>query len=115
LPPADIFLLWTFGMLLTQNISKMNAITFENMPKMVADLNEKVDSIIRAMASNTPPETDKLMTLDELIDFLPEHPAKQTVYGWVNYRQIPFTKHGKYLYFRKSEIETWLNNGRKVK
>ncbi len=85
------------------------------MPRAIAELNEKMDAVISALSSNTPPDTDKLMTLDELIEFLPEHPAKQTVYGWVNYRQIPFTKHGKYLYFRKSEIQNWLNNGRNTR
>ena len=91
----------------------MATITFEKMPEAIEDLTYKVDAILKAMTDNTKPETDKLFTPDELINFLPEHPARQTIYGWVNYRRIPFEKHGKRLYFRKSCIEKWLNNGRK--
>ena len=58
-------------------------------------------------------EEDRLMTLEELQKFLPEKPARQTVYGWVNNRIIPFEKHGKRLFFRKSRIDFWLSNGRK--
>lgn len=93
----------------------MQTITFDTMPKALSDLTCKVDQILKAMSGNQKSEIDKLMTMDELINFLPEHPARQTIYGKVNNRQIPFAKHGKFLYFRKSEIENWLNNGRRIK
>jgi len=54
------------------------------------------------------------MTLEQLVDYLPEHPANQTVYGWVNDRKVPYEKHGKRLYFRKTTIDTWLSNGRQM-
>jgi hypothetical protein len=52
------------------------------------------------------------MEVDALINYLPEHPAKQTIYQWVWLRSIPFEKHGKKLYFRKSTIDRWVANGR---
>lgn len=61
-------------------------------------------------------EPDQLLNLEKLLDFLEEktskRPARQTIYDWVNKRQIPFEKHGKYLFFRTSIILAWLNNGR---
>jgi hypothetical protein len=32
----------------------------------------------------------------------------------VNARKIPYEKHGKRLYFRKSIIDEWLNKGRQM-
>lgn len=59
-------------------------------------------------------EEDKLLTIDELLEYLPESPAKQTVYGWVNHRTCPYEKHGKRLFFRKSAIDKWLADGRRI-
>ena len=51
---------------------------------------------------------DRWMNLDELIAYMPDHPAKSTVYNWVSARKIPFYKGGKKLRFRQSEIDAWL-------
>ncbi|WP_321995353.1 helix-turn-helix domain-containing protein [Draconibacterium orientale] len=59
-------------------------------------------------------EDDKLLNPYELSDYLPDHPARQTIYGWVNNRMIPYEKHGRKLLFRQSTIDDWLNNGRTV-
>jgi excisionase family DNA binding protein len=39
--------------------------------------------------------------------------AKQTLYGYVSSRTIPFIKKGKKLYFVKTEIDKWLAEGSK--
>lgn len=57
---------------------------------------------------------DPLLSIEQLIEYLPEKPARQTAYGWVNDRKVPFEKFGKRLYFRKSAIDQWLNNGRQI-
>lgn len=56
-------------------------------------------------------ETDKFFSLDEASNFL--QLAKQTLYSFTSQRTIPFIKKGKKLYFRKSDLENWLNDGRK--
>lgn len=86
-------------------------ITFDNLPESISELILKVDQLL-LIQSAPKDEPDKLMTLQELINYLPEKPARQTIYGWVNDRKIIFEKHGKFLYFRKSTIDNWLNNGR---
>ena len=39
--------------------------------------------------------------------------AKQTLYGFTSKRKIPFIKKGKKLYFKVSDLEKWLETGRK--
>lgn len=63
--------------------------------------------------STTTPETDRWFDLTELCNYLPDKPAKPTVYGWVHVGLIPCHKGGKKLRFLKSEIDTWLKQGRK--
>ena len=104
-----------------QTIKSMNDmteknITFEDLPKamtwMMDKLNEltsKVDSINNQSAQ---PQTDQWMNLKELCEYLPNHPAEQTVYGWTSCHQIPFHKRGKRIMFLKSEIDTWLHDGK---
>lgn len=87
-------------------------ITFENLPEAVQELHQKVDKLLSQKLNNQPDEPDRLLTIEELREFLPEKPAKQTIYGWVNERLIPYEKHGKRLYFRKSDINSWLLKGR---
>jgi len=91
-----------------------NKITYDTLPEAILELHRKVDLLLSMKLDKQPIESDKLMTIEELIEFLPEKPAKQTIYGWVNDRLIRFQKHGKRLYFLKSNIDTWLCNGRQI-
>jgi hypothetical protein len=91
-------------------------ITFEDMPKamswMMDKLNE-LDSKIDGL--NNSPQTapsEIWMNLKELREYLPSHPAEQTVYGWTSCHQIPFHKKGKRIMFLKSEIDNWLHAGK---
>jgi predicted DNA-binding transcriptional regulator AlpA len=68
----------------------------------------------RNTAIHTPPtESDRWFDLPELCDYLPDKPAKATVYGYVSANTIPCHKGAKKLRFLKSEIDTWLKQGRK--
>lgn len=90
-------------------------ITFDNLPKAIAELNRKIDMILSGSLKPQRKENEeRLMSIEQLIEYLIDHPARQTVYGWVNYRLIPYEKHGKRLYFKKSAIDLWLSNGRRI-
>ncbi len=39
--------------------------------------------------------------------------AKQTLYGLVSQRKIPFYKKSKRLYFKKDDLEQWILDGKK--
>lgn len=57
--------------------------------------------------------SDQWFDLTELQNYLPDKPAKPTVYEWVGKRIIPYHRRGKKLYFLKSEIDTWLKDGKR--
>jgi excisionase family DNA binding protein len=64
--------------------------------------------------AQTPPEPqERWFNLDELCNYLPNKPAKQTIYGKVSSKEIPYYKDQKTLRFLKSEIDNWLKQGRK--
>uniref|UniRef100_UPI0040487780 helix-turn-helix domain-containing protein n=1 Tax=Algoriphagus sp. TaxID=1872435 RepID=UPI0040487780 len=91
-------------------------VTLENLPRAVALLTEEVSeikSLLLQQANAKPSETDFWFNLDELCEYLPDRPSKQTVYDWVHNRIIPVHKGPKKLRFLKSEIDAWLIQGRK--
>ena len=66
-------------------------ITFEDLPKamswMMDKLNE-LDSKIDGLNTQSPSiPTEQWMNLKELCDYIPSHPAEQTVYGWTSCHQ----------------------------
>ncbi|MFN8285483.1 MAG: helix-turn-helix domain-containing protein [Chitinophagales bacterium] len=64
---------------------------------------EKVEKEIR-------PRVD-IFSLQEAANYL--HLAPQTLYGLTSKRKIPFIKKGKKLYFKVTDLEKWLEDGRK--
>ena len=62
--------------------------------------------------NTTPIEPDRWLDLTELCQYHPDKPKQATVYEWVSKAQIPFHKSGKKLRFLKSEIDSWLKQGR---
>jgi excisionase family DNA binding protein len=67
----------------------------------------------RQVDTTPPAETNRWFDLNELCLYIPDKPSKPTVYGWVNAGTIPVHKGGKKLRFLKSEIDSWLMQGRK--
>ena len=93
----------------------MELITFDQLPTAVSRLYTKLEDIERLLQQKSEPQqqTDQWFDLNELCNYLPEKPAKPTVYGWVHSSIIPFHKRAKKLFFLKSEIDIWLKTGRK--
>ena len=94
----------------------MESLTFEQLPKAFTHLTNEVSEIKRLLlekSNQQPTETDRWFDLTELCNYHPDKPSKPTVYGWVNAGIIPVHKGGKKLRFLKSEIDTWLMQGRK--
>ncbi|HOZ51409.1 MAG TPA: helix-turn-helix domain-containing protein [Chitinophagaceae bacterium] len=54
---------------------------------------------------------DFYMNTKEACNFL--NLAKPTIYSLTSKRKIPFIKKGKKLYFKKADLEVWLNEGKK--
>lgn len=87
----------------------------EEMPQALNYLISKVESL-EEMVNELSVQKDvheqpEWMNIDDLRQYLPSHPAKQTIYGWVNDKVIPYYKNSKKLTFKKSEIDEWLHQG----
>lgn len=91
-----------------------NKISFENMPTALQELQQEVRAL-REMLSATPrtQSPDNYFDFQGLIDYLPSHPSRSTVYGWTCNRTIPFIKQGKRIVFKRSDIDAWLNEHKK--
>lgn len=90
-------------------------LTFDQLPAFVADLGRKVDdltALLRSRPAPFQPSLDRWFSIEELSDYLPGHPAVTTLYGKVQRREIPFSRKGKRLAFRQSDIDEWLQSGR---
>ena len=90
--------------------------SFDAMPKILADIVQRLEVMERkidALQSFPREETDAWLNLKDLCNYLPNHPAEQTVYGWTSTHFIPYHKKGKSIVFLKSEIDEWLRNGKR--
>lgn len=96
-------------------VAELEKPTFDQVPELLAEVRRQNRIIISMLKGESIEERkDPLFSLDQLREYLPEKPARQTIYGWVNNRLIPFQKHGSRLYFKKSAIDNWLENGRQM-
>lgn len=90
-------------------------VTMEKLTMAIFSLIKKVDeiekSIKKATNHNLNGSGKEWMNILELCEYLPTHPARQTVYEWVKGRIIPYHKNSKMLIFNKSEIDAWLHAG----
>lgn len=93
----------------------MQAVTITQItaPELETLIENSIKKALSNQKSEQPIETDYWFNLNELCNYHPDKPTKPTVYGWVHSGTIPVHKGGKKLRFLKSEIDSWLKNGRK--
>lgn len=91
-------------------------LSFEKLPEAVSYLITKVESleqILQTKNERIQPQIERWLNINDLIDYLPDHPTKATIYSWVGMRKIPYHKGGKKLRFLKTEIDAWLLTGKR--
>lgn len=88
--------------------------TFEQLPEAVSLLIEEVKEL-KAMLQNCGhvEQADQFFNIDELINYLPDHPTKSCIYTWTSTGYLPFIKKGKRLIFSKKDIDSWLKTGKR--
>lgn len=89
----------------------MTQLTFNQLPEAVGELIDSVKQIQSQLSTLSQSEQDEWMNLDQLVLYLPDKPSKATIYRKVRNREIPYTKRGKHLIFRRSKIDIWLSSG----
>jgi len=88
-------------------ITQITAIELETL------IENSIKKVLNNQQVEQPTEIDRWFDLNELCIYHPDKPSKPTVYGWVNAGTIPVHKGGKKLRFLKSEIDSWLKQGKK--
>lgn len=94
----------------------MEKLSFDKLPEIVNQLVEEVQLLKRLIIEQgklSKPDAIIWFDMTELCNYLPDKPAKATVYTWIHEAQIPYYKGGKKLRFLKSDIDTWIQQGRR--
>ena len=81
----------------------------ENIEKTMESINAKLSKINFNELTNE--ANNKMFNVEELCEYL--HLARQTIYGMIGERRFPYYKNGKRLYFKKKEIDEWINKSRR--
>lgn len=91
----------------------MEILTFDQLPKAVSELLEKVSVIEHILKDDHAGDIDddRLFSIKQAAIFL--NLSISTIYGKVCRREIPVSKQGKKLYFNKAELLEWIGKGRK--
>jgi excisionase family DNA binding protein len=89
-------------------------VSFETLPKAVTLLANEISEIKRLLLeknSEQHNQPNQLLTIQQAGEFL--NLSVPTLYGYVQRAEIPVSKKGKRLYFSKSELLEWVQEGRK--
>jgi hypothetical protein len=90
-------------------------ITFEQLPDAISQLCADMEFLkcyILARDKNPVSEDNNWFDINQLRLYLPDKPAKATLYAYVSANTIPHHKGPKKLRFLKSEIDAWLKQGK---
>ena len=85
------------------------SLSFNELPNAIEEVLQRLTAIettINARLAPAIPPEPEFMTIEQVAALL--NLSVQTIYGKCHRRQIPFTKSGKKLSFRRSAILNWL-------
>ncbi|MFM7023096.1 MAG: helix-turn-helix domain-containing protein [Flavobacteriales bacterium] len=88
----------------------MNKVIVTTQTELEALIQDSIRKVFKEQPKTENNKTE-FFNLKEAAAFLKL--AGQTIYGFTSKRKIPFLKRGKKLYFKKSDLENWLNQGKK--
>jgi excisionase family DNA binding protein len=89
------------GIIITVEKNELTSIVQEAVQSAINSLNLQKD----------PPKEEDLMTAQDVCDWL--NMKLSTLYQKTHYKEIPFIKKGKRIYFSREELKNWLTDGRK--
>lgn len=90
----------------------MKPFTFDQIPKLIGKLFDKMERIESLLKSLSPgaKEEEQLLTITKAAEYL--NLSVATLYSKVSRNEIPVCKKGKRLYFYKSELTAWIKSGK---
>ena len=93
-----------------------NTYSFNDVPRALTEIRQEMADLKRMLLDFQKPsqsEEDRWMNIEEVREYIPFHPAEQTVYGWTSENQIPFHKIKKNLYEIQREAEAYVAHNRR--
>ena len=90
--------------------SENTHLSFDNLPRSVAELHEKLDRLTgmleQIISSTAVTPSPEIMTVEDVSAMLCK--SVSTIYAMTSEHRIPYRKQGNKLYFLRSEIQSWL-------
>lgn len=84
----------------------------EQLSQSLIEISERLDRIEKLLQEKTTPQpSEEFWDIHEAGELL--RLSVQTIYGLVHKREIPHNKKGNRLYFKKSELQQWMSEGRR--
>ena len=91
-------------------------ITFDNLPKAMSQMQAQLEAIEHMLKAVLPhfhsQPPSELLNVQQAADLMGV--AVQTVYGYVNRREIPHHKPKKRLLFDREELMAWVREGKRL-
>lgn len=87
----------------------MNEIIITSREDLQNLILSSVKRALNEQLSSSKVEVPEILNIQEAADFLKL--KIHTIYGYTSQMQIPFIKRGKKLYFEKSKLQAWLQEG----
>ncbi len=89
----------------------MDNITFDTMPKALAEMYRRLERIEDLLLERSMPEQEPdILNIQQASKLL--NLTVPTIYSKVSRRELPFSKRGKKLYFLKTELLAFVKEGR---
>ncbi len=91
----------------------METFRFEDLPNILGSIEtrlQNIEKILEKISSGKMELENDLIAIEEASSFLKL--SVSTVYSKVCRNELPYNKHGKRLYFLKSELIEWIKAGR---
>lgn len=98
-----------------KNDTDMNTLTFDQLPKAVTALLDKVNRLEELLLKKQNPATEpkeRLLTVRETAEFL--RLSVPTIYTKVSRGELPHMKQGNRLYFSSFELMEYVKEGRQL-
>ena len=99
------------------NISA-DRLTFDDLPKVVKVLSDRIESLENLIKTVVPlgaeKGVDKWFTIEELSLYIPGKPSISTLRDKARRFEIPSKKSGGRWIFLKSDIDAWLKSGKRM-
>ena len=82
-------------------------ISFDNLPQYVAQLSEDVKYLISLMENKK--ESSEILSIEQAADFLG---LTKSTLQQAKYKKIPHYKQGRRVFYKKSDLEAWVQSGK---